>query len=334
MRKNRRTSWGGFSRNFFRAYAFRSLFTGKSGEELRRDSGHPDCFKVRPDVNLLGERKLRKFFSDMATGKIERIISNNFAQGTTLKDISSSFFLSLLELGMKSNIAFKIEQMKFMPVTADDGLFYVKVQETYGPKQGYEANSFSFPSGYEYEYLFLVTCKDFIPGIKKIIPLNSVDSVRKDKVQFPAEFARYENIDAWGEDNFYLEEVTMPEFLANQIAQRIKNKLNTDASVKSLINIESVEGNCSFLKRPPMQGAEVTTPKKPDYELVLRFKKKGSLQEEGFKPVPKQLLKISLDVIKEVCRNYRYEDFSKIRMLDANNEELFSVEGGLFKANP
>ena len=261
------------------------------------------------------------------------IISNNFSQGTTLKDISSSFFLSLLELGMKSDIAFKIEQLKFMPVTADEGLFHVKVQETYSPKQGYEANSFSFPSGYQYEYLFLVGCKDFIPGIKKIIPLNSVDSVRKDKVKFPAEFTRYENVAAWEEDNFYLEEVTMPEFLANQIAQRIKNKLNADASTKALFNIESIEGNYSFLKRSEIQAPEIP-PKKPDYELVLRFKKKGSLQEEGFKPVPKQLLRISLDVIKEVCKNYRYEDFSKIRMLDANNDELFSIEGGTFKANP
>ena len=300
----------------------------------RNDYAQRMMLKVRPDVNLLGERKLRKFFSDMATGRIERIISNNFATGTTLKDISSSFFLSLLELGMKGNIAFKIQELKFIPVTADDGLFYVKVQETYVPKQGYETNSFSFPSGYEYEYLFLVSCKDFIPGIKKIIPLNSVDSLHKDKVNFPAEFARYENVEAWGDDNFYLEEVTMPEFLANQIAQRIKSKINADAATKLLYNIESIEGNYGFLKRPEMEGPEITTIKKQNYELVLRFKKKGSLQSEGLKAVPKQILKISLDVIKEVCQNYHYEDFSKIRLLDTNNEELLSVDSGIFKANP
>ena len=299
----------------------------------RNDYAQRMMLKVRPDVNLLGERKLRKFFADMATGKIERIISNNFAQGTTLKDISSSFFLSLLELGMKSNIAFKIEQMKFVPVSVDEGLFYVKVKESYNPKQGYESNSFSFPSGYSYEYLFQMSCKDFMPGIKKIIPLNSVDSVHKDKMKFPAEFARYENIDAWGENNFYLDEVTMPEFLANQIAQRIKTKLNADVATKSLFNVESVEGNFNFLKRPVMSGVEITTPKKPDYELVLRFKKRGSLQaSEAPKPVPKQVLKISLDVIKEVCKNYRYEDFSKIRLLDNENEELFSVDSGSFKS--
>ncbi len=301
----------------------------------RNDYAQRMMLKVRPDVNLLGERKLRKFFSDMATGRIERIIGNNFSPGTTLKDISSSFFLSLLELGMKNNITFKIVQLKFMPVMPDEGLFYAKVEETYAPKAGYEANSFTFPSGNQYEYLFLVNCKDFIPGIKKIIPLNSVDSVRKDKAKFPAEFARYENVDNWHEDNFYLDEVTMPEFLANQIAQRIKAKINADASTKSLFNIESIEGNYGTLKLPPIAGQELKSTSKPQgFELVLKIKQKGSLQTDAMRPIPKQLVKISLEVVKEVCKNYSFNDFSKVKLLDSNNEELFSIDSGTFKSTP
>lgn len=301
----------------------------------RNDYAQRMMLKVRPDVGLLGERKLRKFFADMATGKIERIISNNFAQGTTLKDISSSFFLSLLEMGMKGNIGFKIQEMKYMPVGPDEGLFYAKVQETYAPKPGYETNTFSFPSGYEYEYLFLVTCKDFMPGIKKIIPLNSVDSVRDAKVKFPREFARYENVESWEEENFFLEEVTMPEFIATQIAQRIKAKINATDKVKDLLNIESIEGKYALMKKKAITGLEISTPEqKQDFELQLRFKKKGALQNEGFKPVPKELVNISLDVIKEVCKNYRYDDFAKIRLLGGDNEELLTVDRGLFKTSP
>ncbi len=295
----------------------------------RNDYAQRMMLKVRPDVGLLGERKLRKFFGDMATGRIERIISNNFAQGTTLKDISSSFFMSLLELGMKSDIGFKILDLKYTPVSPEEGLFYAKVQESYKPKVSYENNAFSFPSGYPYEYLFLVTCKDFIPGIKKIIPLNSVDSMRKDKMKFPTEFARYQNVDAWEGDNFYLEEVSMPEFLAHQIAQRIKAKINADKSVKELLKIDSVEGNYSSLKPTKMMGGEEVKPPKQHLELVLRFKRKGVLQSEGPSPVSKELVNISLDVIKEVCQSYRYEDFSRIKLLGSDNEELMSVDRGL-----
>ena len=301
----------------------------------RNDYAQRMMLKVRPDVGLLGERKLRKFFSDMATGRIERIISNNFAQGTTLKDISSSFFLSLLELGMKSDIGFKILDLKYTPVSPEEGLFYAKVQETYKPKATHENNAFTFPSGSHYEYLFLVTCKDFIPGIKKIIPLNSVDSVRKDKTKFPSEFARYENVETWEGDNFYLEEVTMPEFLAHQIAQRIKNKINADKAVKELLKIDSVEGDYSSLKPAEMVGeAEIKSPTKRDFELVLRFKRKGILQNEGPSAISKELVNISLDVVKEVCKNYRYEEFARIKLLGSDNEELMSVDGKLIKTAP
>ncbi len=300
----------------------------------RADYSQRMMLKVRPDVNLLGERKLRKFFADMATGKIERIIGGNFAQGTTLKDISSTFFLSLLELGMKQDVVFKILSTKFTPISADEGLFYAKVKETYVPKVGYETNTFSFPSGYDYEYLFLVNCKDFIPGIKKIIPLNGPDSVRNGPIKFPEEFARYANLSHWEDDNFFLEEVSMPEFLSHQIAQRIRAKINADSAIKDVLKIESVDGNYTTTKRKGLSGAEISPSKHQDFELVLKFKKKGALQTERMKTVPKELVNISLDVVKEVCKNYKFENFSKVKLLGSDNEELFSVDRGLMKTSP
>ncbi len=296
----------------------------------RNDYAQRMMLKVRPDVNILGERKLRKFFTDMATGKIERIIGNNFAPGTTLRDISSSFFLSLLELGMKKDVHFKIEEMRFLPVNPEEGLFYCKVQEDYKPKEGYENNTFSFAPGYAYEYLFFVTCKDFVPSIKKIIPLNSVDSVNKAKAKFPEEFSRYENVENWLPEDFYLEEVTMPEFLANQIAQRIRAKINADDAMKDSLNIENVEGNYGSLRdrEKEITGAEIIAAKR-ELELVLKFKKKGAIQDDALKPLPKKLVDISLDTIKEVCKSYRFDDFARIRLLDSDNEELFRADHGL-----
>lgn len=279
--------------------------------------------RIRYDMQALGERRIKNFFKDFASARIEKIISGNFYPGVTLKDISSTFFLSLLELSMKENIDYKVVACKSLPVSADDVLFYCKVKETYTPKPGYSAGTFTTPSGFEHEYLFVVTGKDYLVGIKKVIPLNSIDRANKSVIRFPKEFAQYEDVSKWDEINFYIEDVKLPWFIAAQIAQRIKNKINENAEMKGKLSLETVDGDCVAL------GESGKSAK--DYELILKVKDKGSIKRDTSKAMPKQFVNIALRMFKDVCRDYKFHDFKKITIFDSENKLLFSIDKTMLK---
>jgi len=279
--------------------------------------------RIRYDLQALGERRVRNFFNDLASARIEKIISGNFYPGVTLKDISSTFFLSLLELSMKDKIDYKILECKSLPISADDVLFFCKVRETYEPKPGYSAGTFTTPSGFEHQYLFVVTGKDLLVGIKKVFPLNSIDRADKTVVRFPKEYAQYQDVSAWDDDNFYIEDVKLAWFIAAQIAQRIKNKINENAEMKGKLSLETVDGDCIAL------GEKGQSAK--DYELILKVKDKGALKLDVTKVLPKRFIDISLRVFKDVCRDYKFHDFKKITIFDAENRPLFSIEKAMLK---
>jgi len=293
------------------------------GNISRGDYVQRMVLRIRYDMLALGERRVRSFFKDLSSARIEKIISGNFYPGVTLKDISSTFFLSLLELSMKSNIDYKILELKSLPINADDVLFYCKARETYEPNPGYAAGTFTTPSGFVHEYLIVVTGKDYLVGIKKIYPLNSIDRVDKNVVRFPKEYAQYEDVAAWDEANFYIEDVKLPWFLAAQIAQRIKNKINEDADLKTKLALETVDGDCIAL------GDAGNSAK--DYELILRLKDKGSIKKDTTKAIPKQLVNISLRIFKDVCRDYKFYDFKKITIIDAEDKLLFNIDKTMLK---
>jgi len=278
--------------------------------------------KIRYDMQALAERRIRNFFTDLATARIEKVIGGNFYPGVTLKDISSTFFLSLLELSMKDKIDFKILAIKSLQISPDDVLCYVKARETYVPKEGYAANTFTTPSGYDHEYLFVVTGKEYALGIKRIYLLNSVDRVDKDTITFPKEYEAYQDVSKWDDVNFFVEDMTLPKFLAAQVAQRIKNKVNEAKVMKDKLSLESVDGECVAVG-----GANAGD----GYELVLKVKDKGALKQDLTRAVPAQFYALALRTFKDVCRDYKFKDFKKVSIFDADNKLLFSMDKSMMK---
>ncbi|MDP8263838.1 MAG: hypothetical protein P9M13_11135 [Candidatus Ancaeobacter aquaticus] len=276
-------------------------------------------YQIRYDMQAFGDQRIKNFFIDMSSARIEKIISNNFYPGITLKDISSTFFLSLLELSMKDKIQFKVTYLNSMPINKDEILYYCTVTETYEPKPEYAADMFTHPSGFVHHYLFVVTGKDAVVGIKKIFPLNAVSVSGTESVAFPEEYAQYDNVAEWDKNNFYIRDISKPYFLANQIAQRIRNRVTEEG----VVSLESIDG--SYVNLDPQ------SEKEEDLELVLKVKDKGEITKDMTRKVLRTFIDVSITVYKQVCKDYKFHDFKKITIFDANNKVLFTIDKVMLK---
>jgi hypothetical protein len=227
----------------------------------------------------------------------------------------------ILEMKLKENVHFEMLQIKTQALPLERALVYCKVKETYRIKTGYTAKDFTFPSGFISEYLFLVGSSNYLPEIREIIPLDYKEENGEFKKRpFPKEFEAYQKVDDWSKQDFLLEPLSLPQFLAGQMAQRIVRKVReletVDSKKKETPNVpldykvESVKGHYVH----PRDDKSI---KEPSFQLDFRIS-----QSQSKEAIPATLYDLSREIIKDVVEKYHFDDFNEIRLSKTSSKDL------------
>ena len=165
---------------------------------------------------LLWERPVRNLFRD--AGKISsfEMLSAYFSEPPKPLTVSPLFYNFLTEIQNKKNLKIDLQTVKGRTYFGNQGLIYVKLVETYEPKDGTNPSGISYPSGSELEYIFIVDMIEETFKITQVIPLYYLDENRQlKKIAFPKELDLYQNLESWP-DHFEIEDINMGEFIAIQ----------------------------------------------------------------------------------------------------------------------
>ncbi len=148
-------------------------------------------------------------------------------------------------------------------------------------------------------------------------------------------------------EEFSIEEVHLPDFLAKQISRRIEDKFKEDKHLQENFEVAAVKGE--FIPGVPNFGRgilkftldiinkrEMNSPQKERtgpapadaFSLVWRgvrnslvnLKKK---RQKKFKD--EDILPISLETVRKVLRRYNFKDFAEIELLDTNTGKSLVV---------
>jgi hypothetical protein len=119
------------------------------------------------------------------------------------------------------------------------------------------------------------------------------------KPPYPKRFAKYENPQAWLDQDFFLEEIKMSDFLAKQLAGRVRNLYQTDPHLKDTFLI-------------PIANGEYLTAKKR-FKIVVDIESKkighGAIKQDvNFSQIWK--------VISQTMRRYDFKDYNTVELFN------------------
>lgn len=286
-------------------------------------------YNLHPSPTIQGKRRIFEFFKMLGSDSVENVIRRNFIENVSIKDISPSFFLHLLEAGMKEKSKYKILEIKDKPVDKEKIVYYVRAREIYQVKPEFAESALSFPPDFIHEYMILVDSKSYPALIERIAPLTGVNKEGNTvSIPLPDEFNGIGDPATWKENDFYLEDAQLPDFIAFQVAQKIrgliaesKNKLEESSTVE---NVEA-----SFVEEGSFRQQE-GLPQRSIFQLIFTLPEK-SYDSQPQKVLSKPLLKLSMDALEKTCKNYDFSDFSGIRVLDAKETEILNIDKSMIK---
>ena len=195
---------------------------------------------MKVNYPVIWKRPVEVVFKNLGRKTTREILDRYFLPGANLENISPLFYSLILDAQLKKNLTNEILSLRSTGGRAGEALVYVKVRENYEPKKAYADHKFTLPSGFESEYIFVLTKYLGDYKISRVIPFYYVDdSGAVQKVDFPPELKLYENVDKWREE-FELEEVFLPDFLAQQITRRVQSLLSEDERLQNTFSSRRV----------------------------------------------------------------------------------------------
>jgi len=318
------------------------------GNISREDFFNRLLINVRFNPQMLARRTVMNFFSSLSSGDIAKALSTYSKK--RLKGFSMTFFKLLFELKMKKDMRYEIEKIKMKPLPKEQTLVYARVRENYSPDKGYEDKDFLFPSGTTTEYLFHIGAHNYSPEIWAIYPLfkkNEQGGIEQTSI--PEAYDKYGDVSICPENDFLLEDISFPQFLADQMAQRIvrrvrekeatseKQKEKMEKKIKwkktlGLLSREKEEGLTQEAQEKE-KTFHVETVKGvfteeeqngKDKLFQINFKFKSPLKVQ---PSFEELTSISMKIINEVLKHYHYADFNSVILSDAKSQKALGTYG-------
>ncbi len=291
-----------------------------TGDISRGDFIQRMLMDVGYDPTLSAQDLTKNLFRDLETENQTYILSKYFTKTTNLHSLSSTFFLILSELDLKSQKQYAIKDIKSARISYDQVLMFCKTEEQFSPKPGYERHSFLYPREFENEYLVLLNFSIFpYAFIEEFVPLYSIDKngkvTRKD---FPRRFEEFQDPATWEAESFFLEEVEMPDFLARQIANRIRTKFQEDKDLALEFILNLSEGK--YVKQSLTSVSEfefsVDLQQRDFPNLADRNQKMREAEAEIFK------------IICQVLRRYEFDEFGKVKLINITNNRSEAITRG------
>ncbi len=151
-------------------------------------------------------------------------------------------------------------------------------------------------------------------AVKEVFEKMGLDKKWQDTVMndfFRAQPAALGDLGYWN-DTFYIKDILMPEFLAEQIASRIRMDFFEEKELADKIVIKAAKG------------IYVTAGDKKYFQIVLSAEPK-SFAELGTSQMVNTVFKKSLEVAVHVLHGYYFEDYDRIEIIDEGSGRLLRV---------
>lgn len=181
------------------------------------------------DPKQLGENKVRELFS--------KLNSND----KSIKEITALLY-PIYHIGKEGTQHFEITKIESKQISAQEALSLVKTKEYFDIRVGLEGYLKFFPPGLENEYLFLINISTYPNVIKEIVSKYFQTPQEIKQRNLSETFDSYKNINLFDSTGLPIKELTIEEFLVEQIVRRIKSDFEEEKSLKKSFQATSVEG--------------------------------------------------------------------------------------------
>jgi hypothetical protein len=152
-------------------------------------------------------------------------------------------------------------------------------------------------------------------SIEKVFEKLNIEKATREKVMdefFRAPPTKLSDIGYW-RGRFYLKDITMQEFLAAQIANRVKIDFRTEKDLSENYDYKSAEGEFVFDKNRK--------------HFLLQFKIADKSGAEGLMDSREEKVRQLLNIANEVVYGYKFRNFDYLEMIDQYENAKLVVDG-------
>jgi len=273
--------------------------------------------ELKFDRSVLWERPVRDLLTAAQTGvPYEELIDRHFSIAPTPANLSPLFYDFLTTLEHKDHLAIEIKEMRSRSYRDLQALVYVRLVENYEPRAVIPLTSYSYPSGTELEYLFVVGPSQKRFKISQVIPFYYLDENRQfQKISLPEELKLDQNVKSWPE-HFEVEEIKLGEFLARQLNRRIQGVLLGDERIHNTVRHAQI----NFAYRSGDDG--VSNPEEPNFALHFDFLTKSMEQvsqrtadDVVYDEDVLYLLNLIIREFAGLVRSYQFRDYDYLDLV-------------------
>ena len=162
-------------------------------------------------------------------------------------------------------------------------------------------------------------------AIKDVFDKMSLDPKWQEQVMndfFRSEPAGLGDIGYWN-DRFYIKDIALPEFLAEQIASRIKFEFRDDKRLAELFLVKSTKG--SFISRVAERTFKIEI--YVDNKVVISYGSKSTVEAGGLQTMvgSDEVFKAALKVANDVIHGYRFNDFDHVEITNQKDNSVLKV---------
>ncbi|MBI4372612.1 MAG: hypothetical protein HY585_02655 [Candidatus Omnitrophica bacterium] len=264
--------------------------------------------------SVLWEKPVRELLEKAGTLEFETIASQSFSVPPTPEAVSPLFYEFLTSAEHKRNLKIQIQEIKSRPYHDAQALVYVKLIETYEPKEGFQ-DTFSYPSGTELEYIFIAEPTEKHFKIARVIPFYYLDQTKQlQKIALPPELDLDRNLESWPQ-RFSVEEINLGEFLARQLNRRVQALLVADERIHHTIQHAQINFDYQTPKKTSFSR------EKPYFALHFDFLTKGmekssrTIDQVIFNEDVLYLFNLILREFTDVIRSYRFTDYGYLELV-------------------
>lgn len=248
-------------------------------------------FHIEPVT--LGKNTVEKMFAGL---------NNNIPPDTTLKmyahfpitsDIVEEVFYPGCVVAQPGSINYQIIETHSKKLSEAQSFLRVKTKETYKANSAAIRETSLFPCGFENEYLILIDRSYYEQPIVDIIGKFFRRENKIMQRDIPQIFAGYPDTAQFDQDGLPLKEINLNEFLAAQIARRLKESLEKE--------------------------------KLPVFSISARFEENLFRLRLDTKGEEKQIFQEALNMVGNITYGYRLKDFNGAEIISQTTGEKVCV---------
>lgn len=214
-------------------------------------------FHIEPVT--LGKNTVGKMFAGLNNNIPPETALKTYAHFPITSDIVEEIFYPGRAVAQPGSIIYQVIETHSKKLSDSQALFWVKTKETYQENPAAKRETALFPRGFENAYLILIDRSHYEQPIADIICKFFRQENRIMRRDIPQIFAGYPETDTtqFDQDGLPLKEINLNEFLAAQIARRLKETLEKENLPVSSISARFEEN--LFRLRLDTQGEEQQT---------------------------------------------------------------------------